>query len=58
MARKINKKGTKKVKPSDYPDIPGKIREIQLFPGENPRGTTKKKAQNMPVFDMDNDNVV
>ena len=58
MPRKINKKGGKKVKPSDFPDIPGKIREIQLFPGENPRGTTKKKAQNMPVFDMDNDNVV
>ena len=58
MIKKIKKKGAKKVNPKDFPDIPGKIREIQLFPGENPRGTTKKKAQNMPVFDMDNDNVV
>ncbi len=54
MARKINKKGTKKVKPSDYPDIPGKIREIQLFPGENPRGTTKKKASKIDFFKKDN----
>ena len=58
MVKKIKKKGVKKVNPKDFPDIPGKIREIQLFPGENPRGTTKKKAQNIRVFDIDNDNVV
>ena len=58
MVKKIKKKGAKKVNPKDFPDIPGKIREIQLFPGENPRGTTKKKAQNIRVFDIDNDNVV
>ena len=51
MPKKIKKKGTKKVKPSDY-DIPGSIRNIQLFPGES--GIDKKKAKNYDYFSEDN----
>ena len=47
MSNNKKKKGTKKVKPSDY-DIPGTIRKIQLFPGES--GIDKKKAK-LPGFD-------
>ncbi len=39
MSNNKKKKGTKKVKPSDY-DIPGTIRKIKLFPGES--GIDKK----------------
>ena len=52
MGNNKNKKGTKKVKPSDY-DIPGTIRKIQLFPGES--GIDKKKAKNYDYFSKDND---